>query len=99
MARSRWKLVYFEFNIWRKIKKSKKRKYVNTKPIIFSRKSTVPSAFFPFIFTVDKGKIDARLVVSELNIGYKFGEFSFTRKPYHFPMRRTNQKNNVKKRR
>jgi len=99
MARSRWKLVYFEFNIWRKLRKAKKRRYLSSQSILFSRKSTIPAYFDSFVFLLDKGKLESRIAISELHVGYKFGEFSFTRKPYHFPMRRTNQKNNLKKRR
>lgn len=93
MARSRWKKVYFDYGIWRKLKKMERKNYLDMIPVIYNRSSSIPESFYPAILKVHKGKITSRLVVSDLHHNYKFGEFSYTRKPFYFPMKRSNKKN------
>jgi ribosomal protein S19 len=72
----------------------KKKKFFSRKLIFFSRASTVPKCFLNYHFRIHKGLIFRRLVVNLYNVGYKFGEFSFTRKPFHFPIKKSQKKKN-----
>ena len=92
MARSRWKLTYFSKSIWRKIFAIKKNRRVR-KRITFDRGSSIPLCFEHRVCRVHKGKRGRTLIVNFAMVGRKFGEFSFTRKPYHFPAKRSKKKN------
>lgn len=95
MARSRWKLVFFEKNIWKRIKRLRGVKADKENLFFYSRKSTIPDSLYNFIAQIHKGKNSRRLYLDSSKTGYKFGEFAFSRKPFYYPMRRTNQKNNI----
>ena len=92
MARSRWKLKYFSTSIWRKINSLGKNKRIR-KRITFDRSSSIPKCFEQRLCRIHKGKRGRSLLVNFLMIGKKFGEFSFTRKPYHFPSKKSKKKN------
>lgn len=94
MARSRWKLKYFSSSIWRKIVALKKSKKLRRR-ITFDRSSSIPKCFNQKLFRVHKGKRGRNLVVNFLMVGKKFGEFSFSRKPYHFPAKKSKKKNSL----
>lgn len=87
MARSRWKLMYFSQSIWRKINCIKKNKRVR-KRITFDRGSSIPKCFESRVCRIHKGRRGRTLLIHYLMVGKKFGEFSFTRKPYHFPSKK-----------
>ncbi len=42
---------------------------------------------------VHKGTLSRTLLVNKFNVGMKFGEFAFTRKPFHFPLRKKKGRN------
>lgn len=44
---------------------------------------------------VHKGKKYRRLFVNDYNVNFKLGEFSFTRKPYHFPLKKSSKRKNI----
>lgn len=92
MARSRWKLKYFSTSIWRKINSLGKNKKIK-KRITFDRSSTIPKCFEYRLCRIHKGKRGRSLLINFAMIGKKFGEFSFTRKPYHFPSKKNKKKN------
>lgn len=88
MARSKWKLNYFSKHIWRKFffykffyKRPKTR-------FVYSRSSQIPNFFLNKFVRIHKGNFSNFLLIDNYNIGYKFGEFSFTRKPFHFPLKK-----------
>ena len=56
--------------------------------ISFDRSSVIPQIFKNSIFKVHKGSSFRNLLINKLNVGMKFGEFGFTRKPFHFPLRK-----------
>lgn len=92
MARSSWKFKYFSKYIWKKIyylKSKKKLKKVYKLHLLYERSSTVPLCLRKFPFLIHKGKGFRKFSVNFYNIGFKFGEFSFTRKPYHFPIKKS----------
>lgn len=92
MARSRWKLKYFSKSIWRKIVIIHKNKKLR-KRVTFDRSSNVPLCFVDRNCRVHKGRRGRTVKITFLMIGKKFGEFSFTRKPYHFPSKKHKKKN------
>lgn len=93
MARSRWKLNYFSGSVWRKIvglKKNKKLKKRN----FYDRSSVIPDCFFACLIRIHKGRRNRKLLIENNVIGKKFGEFSFTRKPFYYPAKRAKKKKN-----
>ena len=85
MSRSKWKGPYVDINGLEKLQTSKKA-YLKT-PI--TRNSTILPKFLEKNFIVYNGKNFTEIVVTEEMIGYKFGEFSFTRKRFAFKKKKT----------
>jgi len=95
MARSRWKLSYFSKNIWRKIVFYKNIGVLRKRwKIFFDRSSTIPRCFSSHKIRIHKGKYSRKLLIHMYNVGFKFGEFSFTRKPFHFPLKKMKKRKN-----
>lgn len=89
MGRSSWKFQFFSKNLWRKIFKFVRYRNLKYKKILlYDRGSSIPNCFSGFSFNVHKGLGFRKLMVTKYNIGYKFGEFSFPRKPFHFPIKK-----------
>ncbi len=93
MSRSKWKFHYihnsilrlsnildFDFNNHQKIRKMKK---------IWSRSSTIPSFLLGATVWVHNGKEFKKVLITEDKIGYKFGEFSTTRKRSVYKKKKT----------
>ena len=80
MSRSKWKGLFLHPSI---IKKS--LQFSARKNKIWSRTSVIPSSFIGKNFLVHNGKEFKTIFINREKVGFKFGEFSFTRK-------RTNQK-------
>lgn len=76
MNRSIWKPNYVNYFLINKILKNKKRVAIRTK----SRSSTILQSFIGMTFFVYTGNKYIRLTIIRKMVGYKFGEFSFTRK-------------------
>lgn len=96
MARSRWKLSFFSNFLWRKIVFFKKKSnFKNKRFIFYNRSSNIPHCLMNNHFRIHKGNNFRRIIVNIYNIGYKFGEFSFTRKPFHFPLKKMNKRKNM----
>ena len=77
MSRSIWKGLYVAKNVLKKnIKRSKK----NLK--IWSRNSAIPSFLLGKTVLIHNGKQYNKIIITREKIGYKFGEFSLTRKYY-----------------
>jgi ribosomal protein S19 len=74
------------------MKKKKKEVKSNTKininKVIYERSSTIPKCFKYVTYRIHKGNDFRKLIVSKYHIGFKFGEFSFTRKPFYFPLKK-----------
>jgi len=97
MARSRWKLEYFSKSVWRKIVLLKKNKKLKRR-IFYDRASSIPDCFFSRYIRIHKGKRNRNLLIDTFVIGKKFGEFSYTRKPFYFPAKRSKKKNLINRR-
>jgi ribosomal protein S19 len=70
-------------------KKNKGRGFIRIiRRVFYDRASTIPSCFVGLVVAVHKGHKRRRLLIHKYNVGYKFGEFSFTRKPFFFPFRK-----------
>lgn len=91
MARSVWKFKFFTKSVWRKIFKFKKSINPNYKfnyKHIHDRSSFIPNLFKGSIFKINKGMGYRNLIITKFVVGMRFGEFAFTRKPFHFPLRK-----------
>jgi len=88
MARSKWKSFFFSKDIWRFIyfKKSNFLKKKKNK-LTFSRHTNIPKELLGTYIIVHKGNIFKKLNVTKYCIGFKLGEFSFTRKPFYYPIK------------
>jgi small subunit ribosomal protein S19 len=71
MTRSKWKGPYVEANLFKENKKNKK---------IWTRSSTIPGFLIGENVLVHNGREFKRLSITRDKVGFKFGEFSFTRK-------------------
>jgi len=79
MARSKKKGFYFDQSLLRKVNNivlNKKKKII----ITWSRKSTIIPEFIDFTFLIHNGKKHIPVFINKNMLGYKLGEFSFTRK-------------------
>ncbi len=94
MARSKWKNKFFTFDVWKNIMliKQNNLKKISKKNKFF-RSSSIPNCFMSLRLNIYKGNVFKKIFVTKQLIGYKFGEFSFSRKPFFYP------KKDVKKKR
>lgn len=93
MARSRWKFLYFSNSIWKKIIFFKKKKIIRKfYKNIYERSSYIPRCFKYLYMRVHKGSNFRKFWSMPYLEGYKFGELAFTRKPYHFPLKKKKAK-------
>lgn len=96
MARVKWKLNYISYEIFKYMYKQKKN-YIKSsnklkKIYIFSKVSKIPIFFLDNWIHVYKGKSFRRLKITKFNVGYRFGSFIMTRKPFSFPIKQKKQK-------
>ena len=79
MSRSKWKgsYVHLEFIKQRNLENPRKA-------TIISRSSEIVPAFLGLTFNVYNGKNYVEIIVTDEMIGYKFGEFSYTRSKFAF---------------
>jgi len=77
MSRSVWKGFYVVRNILKKNTKSQKNFFK-----IWSRNSVIPSFFLGKTVLVYNGKQFHKVYINREKVGYKFGEFSLTRKNF-----------------
>lgn len=73
MSRSIKKGVYIQTSILKKYKFSTKQLF------IWSRRSTIPFSFINKQVYIHNGKTFKRINVTREKIGFKFGEFAFTK--------------------
>lgn len=89
MGRSRWKLCYFSNAVWRKIMLFKLKNFYKFDKLFYERSSSIPECFQFRLIKIHKGKFCRNLRIHIFNVGYKFGEFAFTRKPFYFPLKKS----------
>lgn len=88
MARSRWKLSYVNNKIIRNSLKKKKQNVRSKILYLFDRSSQVPASFNNFFFFIHKGNSFKKIIFKKYFFGRKLGEFSFTKKPFFFPLKK-----------
>lgn len=88
MKRSAWKGPYIEPSIF-KLKKKRLKK-------TFSRKSVIPASLINKRVLVYTGRRFIPIKIDRKKIGYKFGQFSFTRKMFSKKRFSKNLKKNAK---
>jgi small subunit ribosomal protein S19 len=79
MSRSKWKGVFLCYSLYKKYLYLKKAN-INTFIQIYNRSSTILNEFVGAHFKVYNGLRFLNVFVTENKVGYKFGEFSYTRK-------------------
>ncbi len=84
MSRSKWKGFFIESNLLKPVDSSVK---------IWSRSSVISEAFIGKRVSIHNGKDFKLLKITREKVGFKFGEFSFTRKMQE----RVKKKKNIKK--
>ncbi len=85
MARASWKGLYYsnatvKCAIFIKVRRQLKGK----SRVIFNKSLSIPKTFLGHKFNIYKGFFFRNFFVSRFVLGYKFGEFSFTRKPFKY---------------
>jgi small subunit ribosomal protein S19 len=68
MTRAKWKGPYIDLNVFKNKKK------------VWSRSSTIPGSLIGKSVLIHNGREFKRILVTREKVGFKFGEFSFTRK-------------------
>ena len=90
MARVNWKLKYFNKAIYKKIFNIVTKKKI--KLFIFSKVSAIPHIFIKKRFAIYKGNLFRKITINKFIVGYKFGEFTFTKKPCIFVPKKKKKK-------
>lgn len=65
--------------------------------IIADKSAVIPKTYNGLDVTIYKGYISRKISVNKLIIGYKFGEFAFTKKPFKFPIKNKKKKNFIRR--
>lgn len=73
MSRSIWKGLFCDLSIIKKNLKS------NKKIEIWSRQSSIPKFLLNKTVFIHNGKTHKKLLITREKLGYKFGEFAFTK--------------------
>ncbi len=96
MSRSKWKFHYIHNSILRLVNiventNVKTKTNLKSRKIkkIWSRSSTIPSFLLGATVWVHNGKEFKKVLITEDKIGYKFGEFSTTRKRSVYKKKKT----------
>lgn len=55
--------------------------------IIFSKSDLIIKNFYNINFLIYKGCFYRKLLINKFIMGYKFGEFSYTRKPFRYMLK------------
>lgn len=76
MSRSKWKSPFVSIDLLKQLKKNTKKKVLYTK----SRNSIILENFVGWTIFVYQGTKYNKLLITSNMVGYKLGEFSFTRK-------------------
>lgn len=85
MSRSKWKNLFFDLNIVKKIYSMEKKDMVLKKNDLYSRSSNIPEIFEDELIYIHNGKRFSAVFPNELIESKKLGEFSSNKKPYFYP--------------
>jgi len=65
--------------------------------IIFNKSCVIPKSFKNFTLKIYKGNIFRIFSIDKFNIGFKFGNFVFTRKPHTFIKKKKKSSNIIRR--
>jgi small subunit ribosomal protein S19 len=77
MSRSNWKGSYFSKNLYNKIFLEQNFKFWNKK--VWDRNSVIPNFLCDKNIYIHNGKVFKRILITREKVGFKFGDFSYTR--------------------
>lgn len=98
MARVKWKRNFYSSDVIRLILKLQTQKnYSKRSLFIFKKNSVIPIELNEYTIKVHKGNNFRPLQINQYNTGFKFGNFTLTRKPFNYPLK-TKKKNILIKR-
>jgi len=93
MAQNLKKLPLFnKYSVLHILKKSNKN-YSQSNLYIFRKSLTILSDFSDLHIMIYKGNLFRKILVNKYLIGYKFGGFTHTRKPFNYPIVKKKKKN------
>lgn len=88
MARVKWKRNFYSSDVIKLIFRLKTTVRRSKKPLyIFKKSSVVPIDLNKYTIKIHKGNNFRPLKVNMFNIGFKFGNFTLTRKPFNYPIK------------
>jgi ribosomal protein S19 len=90
MSKSKWKPKFMHKSI-------AKLAYKKGKKLVWSRASVIPSYLIGTMVLVHSGNAFKNMYITAEKVGYKFGEFVFTRKRYVPKAQKNQLKKGIKK--
>lgn len=84
MARSNWKLKYLSKALIRKLFLIKIFK-IKARKVLLARSSVIPLSLIGKTWYIHSGLKFNKIKITKFMVGFKFGEFVFTRKGFFFP--------------
>lgn len=92
MSRSKWKNLFFDLSLIKKIYLLEKKDLILKKNDLYSRKSNIPEILEEEIVCIHNGKSFNAVTPNELIESKKFGEFASTKKPFYYPSKKDKKK-------
>jgi len=88
MGKSNWKLNYINKNLFKKLLLLKINNELKGKnKIIFKKSDIIIKTFLNNKFLIYKGCFYRNLFINKFILGFKFGEFAYTRKPFRYMLK------------
>jgi len=88
MGNRNWKLNFLSKNIFKKILLLRINNTLKGKnKIIFKKSDTIVKTFLNKKLLVYKGCFYRNLYINKFILGFKFGEFAYTRKPFRYMLK------------
>ena len=89
MSRSHYKFVYLSKYFWKVNLNSNNIKYKSLlkKYYIFSKDTNILHFFKGRYVYIHKGSMFKRIYINRYMVGYKYGNFVLTKKPFYFPLK------------
>jgi len=89
LVRSIWKLPNTSKHIIRNLLVVKRRKFFKKNQfLVFNKACTIVQPFMGLVARVYKGNLFRKLQINQYIVGYKYGSFTHTRKPFTYPIKK-----------
>ena len=86
MGRSTWRLNFISKSTMSRVVKESIGVSIKKKnSIIMNKSTTIPKSLIGSTFYIHKGKKYRSIKLLDYHLGFKFGEFILTKKPFTFP--------------